>query len=428
MTTIESLYDIYKRCTVVTTDSRNCPQGSLFFALRGATFDGNRFAAQALEAGSAYAVVDDASVVKDDRYLLVDNVLRALQELARFHRRTLGLPVIAITGTNGKTTTKELTAACLATTYDILATEGNLNNAIGVPLTLLRLRASHRIAVVEMGASHPGDIRELVDIAEPDYGIITNVGKAHLQGFGSFEGVVATKCELYDFLRRRGGKVFLHGENAHLSARVQGLETITYGTTEGQFVSGQLTACSPYLSFAFTHDGHTSAVDTHLIGGYNLYNALAAATIALYFGVPQEKIAAAVAAYEPQNRRSQLMKTARNTLIVDAYNANPTSMAAALDNFFAMTLPHKVVILGDMGELGADSREEHRKIVARLRDVRDVRVLLAGKEFSAVGEAFTCFPDTDALVAYLQANPLSDSTVLIKGSRSMRLEKCLNCL
>lgn len=428
MIDIETLYEIYSQHPEVTTDSRHCPQGSIFFALRGENFDGNQFAEKAIEAGCAYAVVDDATVARDDRYLLVENVLTTLQTLARHHRRTLGLPIIGITGTNGKTTTKELTAACLSQRFKILATEGNLNNAIGVPLTLLRLNASHEIAVVEMGASHPGDITELVEIAEPDYGIITNVGKAHLQGFGSFEGVIATKCELYDFLRNHGGKVFLHNENPYLPSRVAGPETILYGTGPGLFVSGSMIQCSPYLSFAFTYDEHTHTIDTRLIGSYNLTNALAAVAIASYFGVPAEQISMAIASYEPRNRRSQLVKTDRNTLIVDAYNANPTSMAAALDNFTAMDMPHKVVLLGDMGELGADSRAEHRKIADRLRGDDTIKAYLAGKEFCSVGEGLTTFPDTDALVEFLQNNPLSGCTILIKGSRSAKLEKCLDCL
>ncbi len=428
MESIESLYAKFCECRGVTTDSRNCPLGSIFFALRGDNFDGNQFAANALESGCAYAVVDDAAVAIDHRYILVDNVLLALQALARHHRRVLALPVIGITGTNGKTTTKELTAACLSRRYNVLATEGNLNNAIGVPLTLLRLNGNHEIAVVEMGASHPGDITELVQIAEPDYGIITNVGKAHLQGFGSFEGVVSTKCELYEFLRTKSGKIFLHNENPYLAARAGKLPSVRYGTTPALFLSGGLADCSPYLSFRFTHNDNTFSVNTHLIGSYNLYNALAAAAIASYFEVPDVEIASAIADYEPRNRRSQLMKTDRNTLIVDAYNANPTSMAAALDNFAAMDMPNKVVILGDMGELGEDSREEHHKIVSRLHLDDSLKVFLAGKEFSAVADGLTAYPDTDMLVEALRNEILTDCTILIKGSRSARLERCLDCL
>ncbi len=425
---IESLYARFRAQKSVTTDSRNCPPGSIFFALRGATFDGNRFAAKALEAGCSCAVVDDPAVAVDDRYVLVDDTLLALQALARRHRREWGRTVVGITGTNGKTTTKELTAACLSRRFKVLATEGNLNNAIGVPLTLLRLDDTHEIAVVEMGASHPGDIAELVAIAEPDYALITNVGKAHLQGFGSFEGVVGTKCELYDFVKAHGGKIFLHHEDEVLAPRAAGAVAAEYGTTPGLWVSGRLVGCSPFLSLAFTCQDTTCEVDTRLIGSYNLPNTLAAAAVAAYFGVAPDEIAAALAAYEPQNRRSQMIKTARNTLIVDAYNANPSSMAVALDNFLSAELPHKTLILGDMGELGADSEAEHRRIVERLRGNPDIETIFVGEEFSRIAGDAVTFADTEALLSALQAKPLSGRTVLIKGSRFMKLERCIDYL
>lgn len=425
---IESLYALFRSHRCVTTDSRNCPSGAIFFALRGDTFDGNRFAAAALEAGCSYAVVDDPSVVADSRYLLVDNVLLTLQALARHHRREWGRTVIGVTGTNGKTTTKELMAASLSRRFKVLATEGNLNNSIGVPLTLLRLDDSHEMAVIEMGASHPGDIAELVDIAEPDFGLITNVGKAHLQGFGSFEGVIATKCELYDFLCFHGGKVFLHHEDPILVQRATGLVAAEYGTSPGLLVSGRLTGCSPCLSFTFTAAGETCHVDTRLIGSYNLPNALAAAAVAVYFGVSPSDVAQALAAYEPKNRRSQLLRTAHNTLIVDAYNANPTSMGAALDNFLSADFQHKTVILGDMGELGADSEAEHRRIVERLSQQPSLDVILVGAEFSKTAGALTAFPRTDALIDFLKTNPIVGRTLLIKGSRFMKLEKCIEYL
>ena len=286
----ESLYTLFKSQGIVTTDSRNCPPGSLFFALRGTSFDGNKFASQALSAGCSYAVVDDPSVAVDSRYLLVDDVLQALQALARHHRREWGGTVVGITGTNGKTTTKELMSACLSRRYKVLATEGNLNNSIGVPLTLLRLDSSHEMAVIEMGASHPGDIAELVDIAEPDFGLITNVGRGHLLGFGSFEGVVDTKCELYDFLRTHGGKVFLRHEDEILSQRAVGLVAAEYGITPGLFVSGHLENSAPYLSFSFVVGKEHFDVDTKLIGSYNLPNALAAAAVASYFDVQPSDI------------------------------------------------------------------------------------------------------------------------------------------
>lgn len=340
---ISALYACFLECQGVTTDSRNCPAGSLFIALKGASFDGNRFAAQALAQGCRYAVVDNPEYAgTDSRILLVDDCLKTLQQLANYHRRKLGTRIIGITGTNGKTTTKELVSAVLKQKYNLLYTQGNLNNHIGVPLTLLRLTSEHELAVVEMGANHPGEIKALVHIAEPDYGIITNVGKAHLEGFGSFEGVIRTKGELYDYLRGKAGSViFLHHENPYLNGIAQGLACTRYGQTPGLFVSGQLTGCSPFLAFDWTAAGETHSVQTHLIGSYNLDNALAAAAIGTYFGVSATQVCQALADYVPQNNRSQLVDTGRNRLIVDAYNANPTSMMAALKNFCQLEAAHK---------------------------------------------------------------------------------------
>ena len=425
----ELLYTLYQAHPVITTDSRRCIPDSIFFALKGENFNGNRFAAQALEAGCAYAVVDEAEYATDNRIILVDNCLKALQQLARHHRRNLGLPVIGITGTNGKTTTKELTAACLSQKYNIWATQGNLNNHIGVPLTLLQLTAAHEMAVIEMGASHPGDIRELVDIAEPDYGIITNVAKAHLQGFGSFEGVIRTKCELYDYIREHQGHIFIQHENGYLQPQSHGIEKTEYGTTENLYVSGHVTDCSPFLAFEIQFNGTDKlAVQTQLIGSYNLPNALAAAAIATRFGVSPAQIKTAIETYTPQNKRSQLQKTADNTLIIDAYNANPASMEAALNNFMDMNAPSKAVILGNMGELGDGSADEHQKIIEKLETAGFDKVLLSGGEFCKTTTDFPCFPDTDALVQELKLHPLKGYTILIKGSRSTRLEQCIEWL
>ena len=425
----EHLYTLYQAHPIITTDSRQCTPGALFFALKGENFNGNRFASRALEAGCAYAIVDEAQYATDERIILVDDCLKALQQLARHHRRTLGLPVIGITGTNGKTTTKELTAACLSRKYHILATQGNLNNHIGVPLTLLQLTAAHEIAVIEMGASHPGDIRELVDIAEPDYGIITNVAKAHLQGFGSFEGVIRTKCELYDYLREHQGHIFIQHENSFLQPRSQGIEKTEYGTAEKLYISGRVTGCSPFLAFEIQFNGTSGmSVQTQLIGSYNLPNALAAAAIATRFGVSPEQIKTAIETYIPQNKRSQLQKTADNTLIIDAYNANPASMEAALNNFMEMKAPAKAVILGNMGELGTGSVAEHQKIIEKLEKAGFDKVLLSGGEFCKTTTSFPCYPDTDALLQELQEHPLKGYTILIKGSRSTRLEQCIEWL
>ncbi|WP_270569201.1 UDP-N-acetylmuramoyl-tripeptide--D-alanyl-D-alanine ligase [Coprobacter secundus] len=426
---IKTLYQIYKTHPTITTDSRKCTPGSIFFALKGENFNGNQFATQALKDGCSYAIVDEADYVTDDkRIILVDNCLSTLQALAHYHRKALGLPIIGITGTNGKTTTKELTAACLAQKFNVLATEGNLNNHIGVPLTLLKLTPSHEIAIIEMGASHPGDIKELVEIAEPNYGIITNVGKAHLQGFGSFEGVLQTKCEMYDFIRAHKGYIFIQHENLYLQPQSNGIEKTEYGISENLFISGSIIDCSPFLFFEMKHNNISIKIQTQLIGSYNLTNALAAAAIAVYFGVKPNKIKDAIETYIPQNKRSQLQKTKYNTLIIDAYNANPTSMGAALDNFVQIKANHKAVILGNMGELGIESENEHRKIIGRLQEANFDKVLLSGNEFCKIDNNFECFSSTNNLIEELKKNPLKGYTILIKGSRSTQLERCIEWL
>ena len=395
-------------CGKVTTDSRNCPAGSMFIALKGATFNGNAFAAQALKQGCRYAVIDEPEYAGEGT-ILVEDCLKTLQQLANYHRRQLHLPVIGITGTNGKTTTKELISTVLSRKFNTLYTEGNLNNHIGVPLTLLRLNPQHEMAVVEMGASHPGDIKELVDIAEPDYGIITNVGRAHLQGFGSFEGVIRTKGELYDFLRAKGGAtIFIQNENPYLNGIAEGLTCVRYGQTPGLYVSGELISCSPFLSFRWTARGISHEVATHLIGSYNLDNMLAAVAIGRYFGVSH-------------NNRSQLKETADNKLIVDAYNANPTSMMAALKNFRLIEAPHKMVILGDMKELGTVSHEEHQKVVDYLNECGFERVVLVGPEFAATTHTFQTFQNVDEVLADIQAHKPQGYYILVKGSNSMKL-------
>ena len=385
---LSALYQIFLDCAVVTTDSRNCPAGSLFIALKGESFNGNAFAAQALKDGCAYAIVDEAEYAPENNrhIILVDNCLQTLQQLANYHRRQLGTKVIGITGTNGKTTTKELISAVLSKSHNVLYTEGNLNNHIGVPMTLLRLKAEHELAVIEMGANHPGEIKFLVHIAEPDYGIITNVGKAHLEGFGSFEGVIRTKGELYDYLREKeDSTVFIHHDNAYLMDIAHGLNLIPYGSEDALYVNGHVTGNSPYLTFEWKagKDGDLHKVQTQLIGEYNFPNALAAVTIGRFFGVEAGKIDEALAGYTPRNNRSQLKKTADNTLIIDAYNANPTSMMAALQNFRNMTVKKKMLILGDMRELGAESAAEHRKIVDFLQECSFEKVLLVGEQFTA---------------------------------------------
>lgn len=423
---ISELYKIFKRHPVVTTDSRDCPAGSIFFALKGASFNGNAFAAKALDKGCAYAVVDEKEYAKDsdNRYILTDNCLKTLQRLANVHRKALGTTIIGITGTNGKTTTKELLAAVLGEKYNVLYTLGNFNNDIGVPKTLLRLTAEHDIAVVEMGASHPGDIKTLVDIVEPDYGLITNVGRAHLQGFGSFEGVIRTKGELYDYIREHGGKVFIDAGNEYLRAIAGGLELIGYGTEERNdlYANGKVTSCTPYLNFCWRHaaeDWHT--VNTHLIGSYNIQNMLAAICVGLYFGITGKQADRAISDYIPSNNRSEMKDTAHNRLIIDAYNANPTSMEAAIRNFKEIKAENKMAIIGDMGELGEVSAEEHKKITNLLNECGISNVWLVGAEFEKTECNFRKFKDVDEVKAELAARRPEGCCILIKGSNSTKL-------
>lgn len=423
---IEELYNRFTECNGLTTDSRHCPEGSMFLALKGETFNGNTFAAQSLAQGCRYAVVDEPQYASPENpwIILVDNCLETLQKLANYHRRRLGTRMIGVTGTNGKTTTKELIATVLGEKFKVLYTQGNFNNHIGVPLTLLRLKPEHEMAVIEMGANHPGEIKTLVHIAEPDYGIITNVGKAHLEGFGSFEGVIRTKGELYDFLREKGNAtIFIQNENPYLNKIAVGLTCVRYGQTPGLDVTGKVVACSPFLHFSWTAEGVLHEVQTHLIGAYNLDNALAAVAIGRYFGVEDTQICHALSSYVPQNNRSQLVHTASNTLIVDAYNANPTSMMAALENFRQMEAAHKVAILGDMKELGEGSHEEHQKVVDFLKECGFERVMLVGPEFGSTVSSFEHYKDVKEVEALLAAHPLLECCILVKGSNSMKLSE-----
>ncbi|MBQ7181923.1 MAG: UDP-N-acetylmuramoyl-tripeptide--D-alanyl-D-alanine ligase [Bacteroidaceae bacterium] len=426
---IEELYQVYCQHPVVTTDSRNCPQGSFFFALKGEKFDGNAYARQALEAGCAAAVVDDPEVALDERFILVPDVLQALQQLSALHRQEWAGPVLQITGTNGKTTTKELIAAVLSRKFNVLCTQGNLNNHIGVPLTLLRLTAGHNMAVVETGANHPGEIAQLCRIVQADYGLITNVGRAHLEGFGSFEGVKATKGELYDDISLRGGKVFLNAFDDDLleMAQERGLKL---DDTALPYVEGRVSEASPFLTFQWRpdvdDDWHT--VQTSLVGAYNIDNVRAAVTVGLYFGVPADQIDQAIAEYLPRNSRSEFRQGARNQLIVDAYNANPSSMAAALTNFLFVQDDRKMVILGDMEELGQESEAEHRKVLLRLADSGIERLWLVGPKFGQAAQEVSLslpgvrlFPDVEAVKDCLRSEELRGFTILIKGSNSRRL-------
>ena len=425
---IIDLYDLFIHNPQITTDSRNCPKGSIFFALKGDKFDGNQYAGKALASGCVYAVIDNPDYYIGERTILVDNVLKTLQQLAHHHRKVRGLPIIGITGTNGKTTTKELLAAVLSTKFNLLYTEGNFNNHIGVPLTLLRLTHDHEMAVIEMGASHPGDIKELVDIVHPNYGIITNVGRAHLEGFGSFEGVIRTKGELYDYIRRSKGKIFIKKENEYLQSIAKGIEQITYGNGDDAFASGQVVSCDPFLVFNWKQQGKLHTVETHMIGSYNLDNVLAAVAVGRFFKIPAERISRAIAAYEPTNNRSQFKKTENNELIIDAYNANPSSMKVALDNFITMPVQPKAIILGDMRELGPTSDELHAEVVEQIKKGQFDKVFLCGEHFSKVGKEFSPFATTEAMVEELRKQPLKGYHILIKGSHSMGLEKLADIL
>ena len=370
---IIDLYDLFIHNPQITTDSRNCPKGSIFFALKGDKFDGNQYAGKALASGCVYAVIDNPDYYIGERTILVDNVLKTLQQLAHHHRKVLGLPIIGITGTNGKTTTKELLAAVLSTKFNLLYTEGNFNNHIGVPLTLLRLTHDHEMAVIEMGASHPGDIKELVDIVHPNYGIITNVGRAHLEGFGSFEGVIRTKGELYDYIRRSKGKIFIKKENEYLQSIAKGIEQITYGNGDDAFASGQVVSCDPFLVFNWKQQGKLHTVETHIIGSYNLDNVLAAVAVGRFFKIPAERISRAIAAYEPTNNRSQFKKTDNNELIIDAYNANPSSMKVALDNFITMPYSLKLSSLEICASLDQLATNYTRRLSHRSRKASSTR-------------------------------------------------------
>lgn len=432
---LSELYKLYQQHPLITTDSRDCPEGSIFFALKGESFDGNRFAKAALEKGCAYAVIDEREFAEEGngRLILVDNVLTTFKELAREHRRRFDIPVIGITGTNGKTTTKELIAAVLGEKYNVMYTRGNFNNDVGVPKTLFSLRPEHEIAVVEMGASHPGDIKALVDYVEPTCGLITNVGRAHLQGFGSFEGVKRTKGELYDFLESHNGLLFLNESNPDLmemAAQRNFGRIISYGRDEGGNVEGEVIDCSPFLNFRWRehlHAGQMPAnayeVETHLIGAYNLDNMLAAIAVGLHFGVSPAQINHALGHYIPSNNRSQLETTEHNRLIVDAYNANPSSMAAAIDNFKLMKAERKMAILGDMLELGAVSDEEHQKTVDALAAAGIKEVWLVGEEFGKTHTAFRKFKNVDEVKAAIAAHRPENYYILIKGSNGIHLSQ-----
>ena len=423
---IEELYDLYRQHPVVTTDSRRTPRGSMFFALKGDRFDGNQYALGALEAGCTVAVVDDSRVAVDKRFVVVDDVLQTLQQLGHYHREQMpGKMIIQVTGTNGKTTTKELIAAVLSQVAPVQWTQGNLNNHIGVPLTLLTLEDDNGFGIIETGANHPGEIAMLADIVDPDMGLITNVGRAHLEGFGSFEGVKKTKGELYDYIRRENRiGIFLNASEPDLVEMARDLPAVRYGLTgaEGAEIWGEVVECNPFVKFRYRQE-HVGwqVVQTRLIGAYNIHNLMAAVCVGMQFGVPFSLISKALADYQPTNNRSEFRDTGRNRLVIDAYNANPTSMAAALDNFRQIQAPRKMMILGDMRELGADSAQEHQRVVDRAREVGAEQVWLVGDNFAHTETDFRLFPDVEAVKEELRQHPLENYTLLIKGSNGTKL-------
>lgn len=465
---IRKLHELFMKSCGVCTDTRKIEKDSIFFALRGENFNGNSFAGKAIESGAMYAVMDDKELydktvnsnpsLYKERIILVDNVLVSLQQMARYHRLGYRIPVIAITGTNGKTTTKELITAVLSTKYRVVATKGNLNNHIGVPLTLLGIDSNTEVAVIEMGASAPGEIKMLAEIVCPSFGLITNVGKAHLLGFGSFEGVKRTKGELYENLQEHKRIAFVNVDNENLLGMLNSypnLHIVPYGVRNNcaKIVEEE---GNPYLNMVITNPDVKDAsgyvkngfgtteieVRSKLIGSYNADNVMAALCVASYFNVSAKEAVKAIEDYVPSNNRSQLTRTGRNLLIVDAYNANPTSMRASIENFSRLQFPHKVLILGDMLELGADSVAEHRKILEFALSVKAEKIYMVGEEFRKAAEMVKesgdiagemdgkteFFADSKLLKEFFEKNPPLEKTFLIKGSRGTRLEIIIETL
>lgn len=431
---IDQLYTYFLSSNGISTDSREVLEGQLFFALSGAKFNGNKFADLALEKGALYAIVDEPSYKKSEKHLLVSDVLKTLQELATFHRKKLGIELIAITGSNGKTTTKELLYSVLSEKFKVFATRGNLNNHIGVPLTLLSLRQEHEIAIVEMGANHVGEIAHLCEIAVPDFGIITNIGIAHLEGFGSVEGIVKGKTEMYAYLKRKGGKVFCNYSNNTLVSKIEevGVDVLYYlNDSENQMLSGELLEANPFVRVLLKDKNQKlQEVQSNLIGEYNYENIMAAAFIGKFFGLEIEQIKMGLERYEPKNFRSQFIQTSTNVLVLDAYNANPSSMRVALQNFEKMPSgKSKVLILGDMLELGEASKDNHLQVIELISEMNLSKVYFVGKHFREVlTDDSCCFLDVSGFNDYLSKNPVKDSLVLIKGSRGIQLEKIVKYL
>ncbi len=426
---IVSLYEKFQSATGVSTDTRKIEEGNIFFALKGPNFNANKMAAEALSLGASYAVIDDADYNTDERCVLVEDVLETLQTLANHHRKQLSIPVIGVTGSNGKTTTKELMRDVLATKFKVLATKGNLNNHIGVPLTLLRINAEIEVAIIEMGANHVGEIAALCKIAEPTHGLITNIGKAHLEGFGGIEGVIRGKSEMYHWLIENQGVIFVNSQNeilSHIAKRR--IKSPVYYPAQGDFLTLELIEAKPNIVFESIDGTRTT---TTLSGAYNFENIAVALCVGKYFEVDMDKAKSAVANYVPDNNRSQIINMGSNTILMDAYNANPTSMKAALENLGMLDVKNKVAILGDMLELGEDSENEHKEIGRMTSALGLQQVIFCGphmKAASEVNNAAHYFANKAALAEFLSANKIEDCTILLKGSRGMGLETLLDQL
>ena len=428
---ISDLYDIYKKFPVISIDTRNIEKDSIFFALKGENFNANTFAEKAIQNGASYAVIDEKEYRKDERYILVDNVLYCLQQLAVYHRKQLNIPFIGITGTNGKTTTKELINAVLSAKYKTLATKGNLNNHIGVPLTILSVSNEHEMAVIEMGANHIGEIGELCEISKPDFGIITNIGKAHLEGFGGIDGVIKTKNDLYLAVNQNNGKLFVNSDNKLLMSLSENFERVCYGTSDTDYCKAKLLNNSALLNLEYWKNNlYVSEIQTNLVGDYNFENVLAAITVGLNFNVDALQIKAALENYIPGNNRSQIIKKNNNTIILDAYNANPSSMEASIKNFAKIDAENKVLIIGDMLELGEYTISEHQYIINLVDNLNFKDIILVGNVFCEVckNPDYKCFKNSLEAKGWLAKNPFYNSTILIKGSRGIKMEEVLDVL
>lgn len=425
MNTIEKIYQLYSQRYLVTTDSRKVEPGCVFVALKGEHFDGNDFAYQVASDNIAACVIADRKdLPQHERLFIVDDSLTTLQELAKLHRERCNTPIIGITGTNGKTTTKELVASVLSQKYNIIYTQGNFNNHLGVPLTLLQIKPETEIAVVEMGANHPKEIELLCSLAQPNFGIITNIGKAHIEGFGSFEGVVKTKNELYDYLRNTNGKVFLNNDNPLLKELAHDLTSVSYGKDDSADYKASILSSNPYLSIKW----NGMEINTNLVGDYNFENVMAAITVGCYFNIEQELIIKALENYSPTNNRSQFIKTEKNEVVMDAYNANPVSMSNSVRNFRNISDENHLLILGDMKELGKESVNEHQEILNLVKSLSFNNVILVGSEFNKINSGFISFLNVEELICHINNNEIRGKKILIKGSHSIHLEKIINLL